>query len=166
MFERDRQSDDYSGNYTNTSTSSANETILSEDTRFKGSLEFSQKLTVHGQFEGNLNSKGTLLVGTNGEVRAEIQVGTIVIEGKVWGNIVADDKIEIRSSAELYGDIKASRLIINEGATFVGKSDVNPNRKDKPTVTMAKPQQEKPKEIVSDKSIDKKDSKEKEALFK
>ncbi|MDX9703389.1 MAG: polymer-forming cytoskeletal protein [Candidatus Auribacterota bacterium] len=156
MFERDRQ-DDYS---TNLNTSSTSETILSEDTRFKGSLEFSNKLTVNGHFEGNLNSKGTLYIGSNGEVRAEIKVGTIVIEGKVWGNITADDKIEIRSSAELYGDIKANRLIISEGATFVGKSDVNPNRKEKVDVTMAKPQQEKPREMSSDDKKDKKESKE------
>ena len=129
MFERDHQQDDYSqsGGY-----SSQNETILSSDTKFKGSLEFNDKLTINGNFDGNLKSKGTLLVGSTGEVKAEIKVGSIIIEGKIWGNINASDKIEIRSGAELYGDIRGKRLIINEGAIFVGKSDVDPNRDEKP----------------------------------
>lgn len=122
MFERDKSYDDYSG--------PDKETILSDDTRFKGSLEFSHKLIINGHFEGNLQSKGILTIGSSGQVKAEIKVGSVIIEGKVWGNITAEDKIELRSSAELYGDITARRLVINEGATFTGQSDVNPNRKE------------------------------------
>jgi len=122
MFDRERTDTSYSG--------PEKETILSGDTKFKGSLEFSHKLIINGRFEGNLQSKGTLCIGNTGEVKAEIQVGSIIIEGKVWGNINADDKIELRSSAQLHGDITARRLVINEGALFIGKSDVNPNRKE------------------------------------
>lgn len=122
MFERERLDTPYSG--------PEKETILSDDTKFKGSLEFSHKLIINGRFEGNLNSSGILCIGTTGEVKAEIHVGSIIVEGKVWGNITAEDKIELRSSAELHGDITAKRLVINEGALFIGKSDVNPNRKE------------------------------------
>ncbi|RJP58416.1 MAG: polymer-forming cytoskeletal protein [Candidatus Auribacter fodinae] len=130
MFEREKNYDDYSG--------PDKETILSDDTRFKGSLEFSNKLIINGKFEGNLQSKGTLMIGASGEVKAEIKVGSVIIDGKVWGNITADDKIELKASAELYGDIKARRLVISEGATFIGQSDVSPNRQETPAAQPAK----------------------------
>lgn len=162
MFERDRQSDYPMG-------ATDKETILSDDTRFKGSLEFSHKLIISGYFEGNLNSKGTLLVGKSGQVKAEIKVGSIIIEGKVWGNILADDKIELRSSAELYGDIKANRLTINEGATFIGKCDVNPNRKETAQSTQSaqsSPIEKKPQpEIKKEVTVEKTQEKSKEPLF-
>lgn len=153
MFERDRQQDDYPQN---SGYSNQNETILSGDTKFKGSLEFNDKLTINGHFDGNLKSKGTLWVGSTGEVKAEIKVGSIVIEGKIWGNINASDKIEIRSSAELYGDIRGKRLVINEGAVFVGKSDVDPNRDNKPVSTASSSTQQKQDQTKT--NTDKKDN--------
>ncbi|GEM_PF-5174458 len=160
MFDRDRQSDYPSGNM-------EKETILSDDTKFKGSLEFSNKLIVSGYFEGNLTSKGILLVGKTGQVKAEIKVGSIIIEGKVWGNILADDKIELRSSAELYGDIKANRLTINEGATFIGKCDVNPNRKESAQAASANANVEKKPqpEIKKETTPERQQEKSKEPLF-
>jgi cytoskeletal protein CcmA (bactofilin family) len=51
-----------------------------------------------------------------------------VVRGKINGNIMAKDKIDIKSKAELFGDIRASKLAIEEGVTFVGKTEVNPNK--------------------------------------
>ena len=122
MFDRDKDSGISSG------FSPEKETILRDDTNFKGSLEFQNKLIINGKFEGTLTSKGILSVGRSGKVKAEIKVGSIIIEGTVHGNITADDKIELRDSAELHGDIQAKRLVITEGAAFIGNSDVNPHR--------------------------------------
>jgi len=55
-------------------------------------------------------------------------VGSIVVRGKITGNLIAKDKIEIKSKTELFGDIRAAKLVIEEGVTFVGKSEVNPNK--------------------------------------
>jgi cytoskeletal protein CcmA (bactofilin family) len=52
----------------------------------------------------------------------------VVVRGKINGNIVAKDKIEIKAKTELFGDIRASKLAIEEGVTFVGKTEVNPNK--------------------------------------
>jgi cytoskeletal protein CcmA (bactofilin family) len=52
----------------------------------------------------------------------------VVVRGKVHGNISAREKIEIKSKAELFGDIRASKLVIEEGVTYVGKTEVNPNK--------------------------------------
>jgi cytoskeletal protein CcmA (bactofilin family) len=52
----------------------------------------------------------------------------VVVRGKVNGNISAKEKIEIKTKAELFGDIRASKLSVEEGVTFVGKTEVNPNK--------------------------------------
>ncbi len=102
------------------------ETTLGSDTSFKGTLTFEKPLKIDGKFEGELTTKGSLIVGQSGEVHADIHVGDIVINGKVSGNIGADGKVQLNPTASLIGDIKAARLAIAEGATFVGNCDVNP----------------------------------------
>ncbi len=69
------------------------------------------------------------------------------MQGKVHGNITVDDRCELRAHAMLHGDLKASRLVIEEGATFVGKSEVTPNK----TVSMKQPEivrAGEPKQVV------------------
>lgn len=101
-------------------------TVLSADVEFKGSLTFEGSLRVDGKFEGDISSPGTIHIGESGDVKAEITVGCAVVEGKIQGNITAEKKVELLSTAQLFGDIKASQLVINEGVTIVGKCDVNP----------------------------------------
>jgi cytoskeletal protein CcmA (bactofilin family) len=67
-----------------------------------------------------------------------VDVNSIVLRGKITGNVNAKDKIEIKSKAELFGDIRAAKLVIEEGVTFVGKTEVNPN-KVSPTAQRARP---------------------------
>ena len=110
------------------SRDAGNDTILSNDAEFKGSLTFNKKLRIDGKFEGDISSPGTIHVGPDGDVKAEVNVGNSVVEGKVTGNITAEDKLELRSTAKVYGDIKAARLVINEGVIFVGKCEVNPSK--------------------------------------
>src|SRR5438552_16510720 len=109
-----------------TSTSSKN--ALTADVEIKGNLRFSGELTLEGKMEGEVNSDGTLILGETGIVHGNVNVNTIVIRGKINGNIAAKDKIEIKSKAEVFGDIRATKLAIEEGVTFVGKTEVNPNK--------------------------------------
>ncbi len=114
-------------------TADANRTNLCSDVDIKGAIAFKEFLRLDGKFEGELRSQGTLVVGENGVIKADIQVGNLIVEGKIYGNVVATDKIELHSTAQLFGDIKASRLIISEGVVFVGKCDVNASeRQEKP----------------------------------
>jgi len=118
-------------------------TTLGKDTEFEGTLRFKEGLKIEGKFNGDISSEGHLIIGKTGEVRAEISVGSIIVEGKITGNIVANDLVELRSSAELRGDITASKLKIQEGVIFVGKSDVQPgnSRKSVTTVKTGKPEE-------------------------
>jgi len=69
-----------------------------------------------------------LNLGDSAVINGSINAGTVVVRGKVNGNITAKDKVDIKSKAEIFGDIKAAKLSIEEGVTFVGRTEVNPNK--------------------------------------
>lgn len=98
--------------------------MLSSDVEIKGHVRFTNDLVVDGKIEGEIDSDGSLTVGENARVRAEIRTRSVVIYGKVHGNIIVSDRVEIKANAELVGDIKAATLSIEAGAIFVGKSTV------------------------------------------
>ena len=101
------------------------ETVVSPDAEFKGSMKFKDSLRIDGSFEGEIDSGGTLFVGKSGIVKAEIHVGNIIVEGKIEGNVTCEDKIELRATAKMFGDIQAVRLTIAEGVNIVGKCSIS-----------------------------------------
>jgi cytoskeletal protein CcmA (bactofilin family) len=102
--------------------------VLSSDVEITGTLKFAGELTFEGKLEGDIVSDGTLQLGDSTVINGNVNVNSVVVRGKVNGNITAKDKIEIKAKTELFGDIKASKLAIEEGVTFVGKTEVNPNK--------------------------------------
>jgi len=102
--------------------------LLSSDVEIKGSIKFQNELTVDGKVEGEITSAGVLTVGENSEIKGEIKTKSVTVYGKVHGNITVDERCELKARASLFGDLKATRLVIEEGATFVGKSEVTPNK--------------------------------------
>ena len=122
----------------NMSTMGTAKNVLNSDVEIKGNLKFAGELTFEGKLDGEINSDGTLNLGDSAVVNGNINANTVVVRGKVNGNIIAKEKIEIKSKAELFGDIRSSKLVIEEGVTFVGKTEVNPNKVN-PTPGPAKP---------------------------
>jgi len=102
--------------------------VLNSDVEIKGTVKFSGELTFDGKLDGDINSDGTLQLGDNGNVKGNINAASVVMRGKVNGNVIAKEKVEIKTKTELFGDIRAPRLVIEEGVTFVGKCEVNPNK--------------------------------------
>lgn len=102
----------------------ATRNVLSSDVEIKGIVKFQHDLIVDGKIEGEIHSTGNLTVGENARLKAEIKTGMVVVYGKVHGNLTAVDRVELKSSAEVVGDIKAKTLTIEAGAIFVGKSTV------------------------------------------
>ena len=98
--------------------------ILSNDVSITGSVRFANDLLVDGKIDGEISSEGALTVAENAIIKAEIKTKSVVVYGKVHGNIVASDRIEIKNGAEMVGDVKAAMLSIEPGAIFVGKSEV------------------------------------------
>jgi cytoskeletal protein CcmA (bactofilin family) len=120
-----------------TATSAKN--VLNAEVEIKGNLKFVGELTLEGKLEGEIQSEGTLLLGDSAVVNGNINVGTVVVRGKVNGNITARDKIDIKAKTELFGDVRAAKLVVEEGVTFVGKSEVNPNKASPSANAGAKP---------------------------
>src|SRR6266436_5684293 len=98
--------------------------ILSSDVEIKGSIKFQKELLIDGKVDGDINSDGVLTIGENADIRGEIKTKSIAVYGKVHGNITVTERCELKSKSVLQGDLKAARLIIEEGATFIGKSEV------------------------------------------
>jgi len=106
------------------SAGSSQRNILSNDVHIKGTVRFANDLLVDGRIEGEITSDGSLTVAENSHIKAEIKTKSVTVYGKVHGNIIATDRIEIKNSAEVVGDIKGAVLSIEPGAIFVGKSEV------------------------------------------
>lgn len=96
------------------------ETTLGEGVTFRGELSFERLLRIDGTFEGELLSQGKVIVGSKGKVKANLNLREAIIEGEVYGNITVQEKLELRGTATIHGDIKAKSLCIDEGVTLVG----------------------------------------------
>ena len=92
----------------------------------KGELSGSEDLYLDGQVEGSIALKGnSLTVGPNGSVKASVEAKGVVVQGKLEGNVQASDRVELRKSAVVTGDIATQRISIEEGAYLKGKVDIH-----------------------------------------
>jgi cytoskeletal protein CcmA (bactofilin family) len=91
----------------------------------KGELSGSEDLYLDGEVEGNVDLKQhSLTIGPHGRVRANIRAREVIVHGKVEGNIQGDEKVELKKSAVLVGDISTQRITIEDGAYFKGAIDI------------------------------------------
>jgi cytoskeletal protein CcmA (bactofilin family) len=110
----------------------------------KGELSGSEDLYVDGVVEGTIElHSNNLVVGPNGQVRANINAKGVVVQGKVEGNIRASERAELHKTAVITGDIVTRRIAIEEGAYFKGRVDIQ-----KETATVAPPAAAKPEPKV------------------
>ncbi len=108
----------------------------------KGELSGSEDLYVDGHVEGSITLRGqSLTIGPNGRVRANVEARNVILHGQVDGNITASDRVELRKSASLKGDISTARIAIDDGAYFKGAIDIQkteaPKGEAKPQVMAA-----------------------------
>ncbi|MBX7057178.1 MAG: polymer-forming cytoskeletal protein [Leptospirales bacterium] len=96
------------------------DTVLGEDINFRGKLQFKKSLQINGRFRGVIDSPGHLVVGAGAVVEADIQAGSIAVQGELRGNVNAERRIELSRSAQLTGDLRAPDLEIQSGARFTG----------------------------------------------
>jgi len=95
---------------------------ISQGIRIKGEVTGSEDLYVDGHVEGKLNlSNGVLTIGPNGVVKADVDAREVFVSGRVDGNIVGHDKIQLRSTGQVSGEVRTERLAIDEGASLRGK---------------------------------------------
>jgi cytoskeletal protein CcmA (bactofilin family) len=91
----------------------------------KGELSGSEDLYLDGQVEGSILLKGNnLTIGPNGQVKANVDAKGLTVQGKLEGNCQASDRIDLRKSAVVTGDITTKRISIEEGAYLKGKVEI------------------------------------------
>lgn len=104
-------------------STNARSALITDQVEIKGTLAFDGNLEFNGTFEGEMISQGTLSIGPEAVIKAEIHAAKVVIKGKVQGNITATESIELCDQAELFGDVRTAKFIVAETATFRGRSD-------------------------------------------
>lgn len=111
------------------------DTTFDKFTDFSGELVFEHSLKINGRFQGTIKSDGFLYVGKTAVLEADIEAGVVIIEGEIKGNVIALDKVEMMSTAKLFGDLKTAKLQISDGVVFEGNCEMIKPRQKTPEVS-------------------------------
>jgi cytoskeletal protein CcmA (bactofilin family) len=95
------------------------ETIIGAESFFQGTLRSKGSVRIDGRIEGGVSAEGVIL-GERGEVQGDISARTVVVGGKITGNVHATESLELLSKSQVFGDLHAPQLLIAEGAIFEG----------------------------------------------
>lgn len=106
------------------------ETIVGTSVKLKGNLNSSGDIIVDGSVSGELKTKGSVVVGPNANILANIKAQNVQVSGMVQGNIEVSDKIQITETGRVIGDISSSVLSIAPGAVFAGNSKMNDSHRE------------------------------------
>jgi len=121
MFNKDPENHD---------TDNRQTSILAQGCKFDGKVEVNGTFRIEGEFKGTIATPENLIIGKSGMVNAAVKVKNAIIGGQLFGNIVAENKIELQSGSNVEGDIKTKRLVIDEGVFFEGYCSMGGPRKD------------------------------------
>ena len=100
--------------------------LLSRGVSIKGTVKFTNELTIDGEVEGTIDSTGSLTIGEHATIKGEIKSKSVKVRGTVEGDIFATERCELQAGCTLQGDIEAPRLVVDENATFLGSAKVTP----------------------------------------
>lgn len=96
-------------------------TLVGRGSHFEGKMTFEGVVRIDGSFAGEIVSDDTLIIGEGAEVRAELDVATLVVYGVVYGNVRASTCVELHPPGHLVGNIVAPQLVVERGAMFDGQ---------------------------------------------
>jgi len=99
-------------------------TIIGSSIMIDGEISGDEDLVIQGTVKGRISLKESLYVESSGVVEADIETQNVEIAGRVTGNIVASDKVELKAACRVIGDIKSPRILIADGAAFKGNVDM------------------------------------------
>lgn len=97
-------------------------TLLGQGAAFEGKLTFEGTVRIDGKFKGEVFSEDTLVVGEGAVIEASIDVGDVIIQGTVIGNVKARRSIEIHAPGRVEGDLHTPQLQIDKGVVFDGRA--------------------------------------------
>ncbi len=118
-------------------------TIIGKGTKIDGTITIEGSTRIDGTVTGKLESNDSVTIGPTGSVKtAEIKAKVIIVGGRVEGNLLADEKVELQSKCEVIGDITSKSLLVEHGAIFHGNSNMKDiaARVPKPVPDILKPE--------------------------
>src|SRR5262250_213500 len=102
-------------------TSSDLTAFIDEGSEIEGKYTFHGTVMLNGKFSGEINSNDSLIIGEKGVVNATVRAGVVLINGEVIGNVFATERVELRGTARVYGDVEAPVVVVEEGVLFEGR---------------------------------------------
>jgi cytoskeletal protein CcmA (bactofilin family) len=124
-------------------------TLLGRGSEFEGKLSFEGTVRIDGKLSGEIFTDDVLIIGEGAEVNAEINVGAIVIEGTVHGNVNAKRSVEIHTPGRVRGNISTPSLFIEKGVIFEGNCQM-----EQQTAPAGKTRSTSSSSIVAEVSVD------------
>ena len=121
--------------------------FLGGGTVVEGTVRANNSVRIDGTLKGTLICKNTVTVGINGEIEGEVEAKNAIIGGKINGKIKVAEKLVLESKSTLIGELKASKLIIDDGAVFEGTSKMGAIQKEQKDITPKFPVQEDKKPV-------------------
>jgi len=94
--------------------------IIGPGTKIVGDIETNGDIRIDGQIEGNINSKGKVVIGSNGMIKGEVFCNNAELSGSLNGKISVSELLSLKASSKVSGDIKTGKLNIEPGAVFTG----------------------------------------------
>jgi len=95
-------------------------TFLGKDTRFEGKLRFQGTMRIDGHFKGEVSAQGNLIVGESALVEGELRVTYASVSGEVHGDILAEQRVDLRAPSKVFGNIQSPAVVMEEGVIFEG----------------------------------------------
>ncbi len=102
-------------------------TVIADDVEINGSLKCTGGVRLAGKLNGDLTCAGDVLVEKTSAVKGNLAVNSVIVHGQIKGNITARERIELKGNARVAGDIKGKRLVVDDGVSLVGKSEITPS---------------------------------------
>ena len=94
--------------------------FIDEGSEIEGKYTFSGTVMLNGKFKGEISSNDTLIIGEKGVINASIRAGVVLISGEVVGNVLGLERVELRGTARVFGDVEAPVVVVEEGVLFEG----------------------------------------------
>lgn len=100
-------------------------TVISNGIVIDGEVSGEEPLTILGTVKGKISTTQNLLVEPGATVEADVETQSLSVGGRLTGNVVARERVEVRANGKMVGDIKAPRIVIADGAAFKGNVDMD-----------------------------------------
>jgi cytoskeletal protein CcmA (bactofilin family) len=105
-------------------TNGSDLTLIASNTSFEGKIKTEGSIRIDGKFVGEVNAKANAAIGMTGSLEGSLSARSVTVAGKITGTVTAAEKLVLEAKSVLQGDIRASKLVVDEGAIFHGNCDM------------------------------------------